>query len=293
MTRRMVIVSDLHVGSKVGLSDPSEDASDDAGLPVRERLFEAWRTAVGHARWSSPDILVVNGDTVEGKNRKKGGVGLWTTELDRQRDHAVHLLRMWNAKQTFMTTGSDYHVQAGGSGLDIENDVAKASGAEPCTYDSQLFAPPEWYLTVEGLTFHIQHFIPVSRVFHYVSTPIAREMMQAKLNDALRHEVTGFRTSITIRSHAHYTAHIEYSSTHGFITPCWKGKDDFMMRKGSLGLSPDIGFLGFEINSEGFTFEKVLWRQTEVQRPNHIVITGSGNRARHRPTRTRTRKARK
>ncbi|NLS96657.1 MAG: hypothetical protein GXX96_31360 [Planctomycetaceae bacterium] len=279
---RVVVVSDLHVGSRVGLAnqDAAEVPGGDAGEPVRRALYEAWCEATS-GPWAKPDALVVNGDAIDGQNRKSGGIGTWTTSLYEQAEHAVGLLKMWRAKRIYVIRGSGYHVEASYSGLQVEEYIAQKLKAEE--YPNQDHMPAErrqrsgwhWYLHFDGVTFHFSHRIGVSKVFHYQSTPTARQMLQAKLNDQLRHEMPRYKTDCVVRSHAHYYNSVEYSGSQGWVTPCWKALDEWMQSNGPLDISPDIGFIGWSIRDGQYSYEKRLCDLTHFQRaPLSVVGVG-------------------
>lgn len=278
---KVVSLADMHVGSDYALADPKV-TGDRPGRAVRSALYGIWREASG-GPWHRPDVLIVAGDCVEGQNRKSGGIGTWTTDLLEQADHAAKLLRMWDAKSIYMVRGSNYHVAAAGSGLQVEEYIARKIGAvefpnqdgiEPEDRDRSGW---EWYLDLGGVVFHVSHKIAVSKVFHYQSTPTARQMLQARLNDRLRHELTeygGERRSIQVvlRAHAHYYNTVGFSGSEGYVLPCWKGLDEFMLSNGPLDISPDIGFLGFTIENGGYSREKNLWTLGDIQPPPLSVV---------------------
>lgn len=275
---RVVALGDLHVGSTVAVADPGSTPTNDAAAELRSRLFDRWRESA-EGPWSRPDVLIVNGDIVDGQNPKGGGLGTWTNDLFHQADHAVQLLRMWRAKKIFVIRGSNYHVQAGRTGLHLEEYVARQLGAEP--YPNQENVEPEarersgweWYLNLGGVTFHVTHKVGVARVFHYRTTPLARQMLQAKLNDQLRHEMDkNLRIRVVLRSHAHYYITVGHSGSDGWILPCWKALDEFMLSNGPLDISPDIGFVGYTIKDGKLGYEKNLWELTEVRRAPLSIV---------------------
>lgn len=272
---RVVAVADMHVGSRVGLANPARSPINDALAPVRVALFDVWEAAA-HGPWHAPDALIVNGDVIEGQNRKGGGAGTWSTQLLEQADHAVGLLRMWDAKRVYVIRGSGYHVET--NGLQVEEYVARQLRAEE--YPGQESIDPElrdrsgwhWYLHLGGVTFHVSHHISVSKVFHYQSTPTARQMLQAKLNDMLRHHVSRYKTDIVLRGHSHYYNMVGFSGSTGLVMPCWKGLDDYMLSRGPLDISPDIGFLAWEIENGQARLQINLHKLNEIQAPPLTVL---------------------
>jgi hypothetical protein len=286
---RGVIVSDIHDGSLFAVADLDDDAvpRGGPGKQTREALFERWRDAA-KGKWGEPDFLIVNGDAIDGGNRKKGGVGTWTTDLMAQCDNCVSLIERWKARQIFVVRGSNYHVEANNSGLQCEEYIARAVGAVEIPHQGHI-APKrrdhsgwEWYIHLGDITAHCAHKISVSKVFHYQTTPTARQMLQAKLNDRMRHEIERYRTRVVVRSHAHYFNHIEFSGSKGYVTPCWKALDEFMLSNGPLDISPDIGFLGVTVTEgEGFAHEKNLWPINVIQSAPLAIVPFPGE-ASHR-----------
>lgn len=281
---KIVAVSDMHVGSLVGLADPAETPTKDAAAPVREALFECWKESAA-GEWHAPDALIVNGDAIDGPNRKNGGCGTWTNDFLEQCEHAADLIRMWDAKRIYVIRGSGYHVSPANSGLQVEEYMARRLNAEE--YPGQDRVKPghrdrsgwSWYLHFDGVTFHASHKIAVSRVFHYQSTPTARQMLQAKLNDAMRHLGPEMKTRVVLRGHAHYFNHVEYSGSDGYVLPCWKGQDEFGLSNGPLDISPDIGFVGFKVEGGKYAATRKLWGLSAIQTPPLTRVNHSGGGA--------------
>lgn len=276
--KRVVAFGDTHTGSIWGLCTKKGLKRSDIGTPIREKFLALWTQAT-KSRWAKPDVIILDGDLADGKGRKSGGVEQWTPDLLTQVSEAAELIDMWGAKQIIVAQGSDYHVAIDNTGVNLDEMVARELKADfyPNTEHlegdkSRPRSGEHWYLTVGGYTFHISHKIGVSKVFSYRSTPITREMLHLKLNDALRHSMEKYKTRCVLRAHAHYYWHCESPSSHGFNLPCWQGITPYMAKEGPLAISPSIGFVGFEIENGKMTYEANLCTLEDVQAPPHRII---------------------
>ncbi len=278
-----MLLDSLHVGSVVGISNP--DCGDDAYLPVREALYKKWCESV-KGPWRKPDVLILAGEAVDGQGKRRGGTEQWTSNLEDQAHFAAELVSMWEARKIYCLRGSNYHVDINGSGINIDELAAQKMGAE--IWPNQDNIDPKrrarsgysLFLTIGNVTLHIAHKVSVSKVFHYRSTPIAREMMHAKLNDPMRHyaeamqlEMGKYKTRLVVRGHAHYYWYCATSGSAGINLPCWQARSAFIEQEMPLGMC-DIGFVGLEVKGDHFTHEPVLWQVEEAQPPAHAIIRG-------------------
>lgn len=188
--KTVVIISDLHCGSTYGITPPDEWKS-----PNKEIQEEAWNEYCRIANmWNSPDILIVNGDAIEGNQSRQGGAELLTPDRTVQGDMAVTAISKLRAKNTFMTYGTPYHV--GEKAEDFERGIAK---------DLKAKIEGRLYLNVEGVILDVRHKIGTSAVPHGRATAILREMMWALIKEA---NETGPHVDVIVRSHAHYNISI-------------------------------------------------------------------------------------
>jgi hypothetical protein len=87
----------------------------------------------------------------------------------------------------------------------------------------------------------------------YRTTPIAREMMLAAINEK---EYGKF--DLILRGHAHYFCRVQFGGTSGVICPCWKGRDAFASRR-TLAMMPHIGYVLINIDSKGIMVEPHIY----------------------------------
>ena len=293
---RAVFVSDLHVGSHTALCDPAASNRSSPGKEIQKALFNKWRAAAT-GQWARPDALIVNGDAVDGQGSKQGGVHQWTTDPVEQVAHAVELINMWKAKRVYIIGGSGYHVQIKDSGVSAEEMLGEKLHAEEYPNQEHIKpadrrrSGPQWFLTFERATVHVAHHVSVSKVFAYMSTPIAREMMAAKLNDPMRHawqrmyaqssqrtaaldlmeSMSAFKTRWVIRGHAHYFWLCDSGGMIGCNLPAWKCPDPWLQEKNTLA-NGHIGFLGMKINGDEISYEKNICGAEDVSQIPHTVI---------------------
>lgn len=308
---KVVMLSDMHVGSDCALADFHETPKNSPGKKAQEGLYNAWKAATS-GPWSRPDALIIAGDAVDGQGSKDAGVHQWTTDPTQQVNHAAHLIEMWHAKRIFICGGSNYHVQVGEkSGVSAEEMLAQKIKAEP--YPNQDHIPEEdrkrsgahWFLTFENVSIHVAHHVSVSRVFAYKSTAIAREMMAAKLNDPLQRgwktewekmyrastskgkgglrkklikiddllqlDPERYQIKLVVRGHAHYYWLSDAGGTMGINLPCWKAPDDYIASRDSLGFT-HIGFVGLNVNGKEFEAKRQLWRIEDVSPIPHTIV---------------------
>ena len=280
---KAVFVSDIHAGSLTALrKNPANE--------IQRALYRKWQEAAS-GEFARPDALIVAGDAVDGQGPKQGGVYQWTTDMHAQIDDAAALIEMWHAKRVYIIGGSGYHVQLAHTGFSAEEQLGRDIGAEEypsqdasIPVKSRAHSGPHWFLTFEKATVHVQHHISVSKVFAYMSTPIAREMMKAKLNDPMRHamrqvkmtaallqELETFKTRWVIRGHAHYFWLCDSGGMIGCNLPAWKTPDPWLLERDALA-NGHIGFLGMRINGEKIEYTKSICGAEDVSQIPHSRI---------------------
>lgn len=159
MKTALVVFSDLHVGSTVGLC-PANVTLDDGGRYAATKaqlwLLDCWRRAwadvarlaAGYELWA-----VSNGDLCDGDHH--GTYQLWSRNPEDQIRTACDMLSPVQqlAHRLFVVRGTEAHV--GGSSW-FEEAIAHRIDAEPCP----VTATHSWYrlpIIVSGVRFHVAH----------------------------------------------------------------------------------------------------------------------------------------
>jgi hypothetical protein len=270
----LVVLSDIHVGSKYAIAPPNaaisqpSDDEDTAFLKLNRIQRDLYNEYVALTKkWAHPDILVINGEPIDGTNYHSPN-DLWTTNVIDQMRACKTLIDMWHAKTIYVTRGSDYHVSL--TGQPLEEFFGEMVGAKKV---ANKYASEILNLKVNGKVFNFAHHISISTVFHYKSTPLARELMLMKLN-ASHFFPRGVQADVVVRSHAHYFWVIQTSGQLGMITPCWKIEDWYMKKKGA-GSVGDIGAVRFRIEKDGTIDWDVQLYKFESAKPTLVEYTST------------------
>ena len=221
---KILLLSDLHCGSLFAIKHPSFGDM----MPVQKYLFSHWQEMIKQE--GKVDYLYIGGDAVDGEGLVDRGKYEWTTDVSKQIDCAVELVKMINYDKLLVAYGTPYHVE---TGLNADEEFAKRIGANSMGWELN-FKP-------QGMEdiFNMVHKIGVSSGF-YRTTAIARELVYALLNEKELYKYTGI-----IRSHAHYFVSVSFTSQFGLITPCWQDRNPYLKEKG-LGLIPKLGYVVLE-----------------------------------------------
>ena len=254
---RILIVSDLHVGSSTAICSEHPVISDLGTTynpnPLQKVLLRAWKDMIKDLK-GPIDLLVVNGECVDGANVRQVGQQSWSTNLEDQMNDAKKLIEMIPYRKVLLLRGSNYHDQIDGTNLEevmaskLKNVVKyRAYGGEGST---DYFA----YVKIHGKVFNFTHHIGFSKAEANRTTALAKEMKGMHF----QHDTLG-RADVFVRSHVHYFVHVEFSNTHGVTTPAWKFPDAHLFRGGLAGTTPDVGAVEFRVYKDGvIDFQKYI-----------------------------------
>ena len=247
-SRSFVIYSDLHVGSKYSVCS-EEPELDDAGSyrpsPNQKKLLEAYYDSIDNLI-TKPDIMVINGEPIDGSNPKSLGESCWSTNHFDQMNDAEILVKMVPHKKLYLVRGSGYHVTR--ESTNFEKIFGKKIGAEKykSVLGNQTYTDFEATFKVFDKHIHFTHHVGYSGWWQYRTTPIARELVKMHFN----HQANGFHTDLLIRSHVHYYVEVRFPNSIGLSTPAWKFPDGWMYRQGVPEL-PTIGNIEIIVEPNG------------------------------------------
>lgn len=241
--RKLLILSDGHVGSITGLW-PFDFALPDGRLiglnDGQKYLLKCWKELCGIVKEEKPQILIVNGDWIDGTQYRSLGAEAVTTLISAQKRASIELLSpvLEIVKEIYVIQGTDYHDQRSGEAAE---DIAREIGARGPHRGA--FSWEYLDLDVGGVLLNFSHGISVTTGL-YRATALDRESLWS----ALAKDRLGSSADLIVRSHAHHYIHIESYNRHALITPCWQLPTRWMRRHSLFRFLPDIGAVFITVN---------------------------------------------
>lgn len=262
--KRLVVISDLHSGHEYGLTPPEWWTRDDTGNEkvtkagkFQRELWAFYTRAI--ERLKPIDILVVNGDAIEGKGEGSGGTELITADRHVQIQMAKEAIEVAEAKKVRILYGTRYHV---GKEEDFESILtALITGAD-------VNVEGHAYLDINSCKVDIKHKITGSVVPHGRMTAVARDRLWNVIWNS-EHERQP-KADIIIRSHVHYYNYGGGANWLAMITPalCYNSKHGIRECSGLV----DAGFVFFDFDTKGnYTWRPILAEFAELKvRPEFL-----------------------
>lgn len=245
--KRVLFMGDLHCGHRVGLTPPDWQypAKSDAVRYKWGRVQrECWDLYIEQTTALGPfDVVVVNGDLIDGKGFRSGGTELITTDRHEQCEMAAECIRPVLSKGTdlVITRGTPYH---GGSNEDFEDVVASELHARK-------IGNQEW-ISVNGVCFDVRHHIGSSSIPHGKFTAMARSRLWNLIWAAERNEAP--KADVIIRSHVHNFHHQGERGWLGITLPALQSLGSKFGAKLCEG-TVDWGFVVFDVWKGGYQWK--------------------------------------
>ena len=244
---RIVVVSDLHCGSAAGLTPFATNRT-------QGQLYNRWADCIQHFG-ACPDVLVCNGDAVDGLQAKGRGQGDsdWSSK---QIMDAATLLSMWKAKRTIIVAGTGYHVRAGAS-VDFEEMLAHLLRAD---YFHKLnLTVSDWF------RLQCRHKIGGSGIPHGRFTAQSRSKAWGVMNAA---QSGGKAPHLSVFSHVHYWSYAEDAFGATMTTPAWEALGGYYGSTSCDG-HVDVGAVQLTVGkteAEGWSWQKRLYPAAAAER---------------------------
>jgi hypothetical protein len=244
---RIVIISDLHCGSEAGMTPL-------AGNKTQAQLYNRYADCIQHFG-GRPDLLVVNGDAVDGLQLKGRGRGDsdWASK---QIMDAATLISMWKARRVAIVAGTPYHTRAATS-VDFDEILAHQLKAE--YYRKLNLTACGWF------RLQCRHKINSSSIPHGRFTAPARSKAWGVLNAA---QSGGRAPHLCVFSHVHYWTYAEDAFGATMTTPAWQAIGSMYGDTACDG-HVDVGAVQLVVGKsekDGWTWQKRLYPAAAADR---------------------------
>lgn len=255
--KRLVVISDLHCGHLVGLTHPDFDRRPSTQNSAAHKLFKLRRLYYNKYKalvesLQPIDVLIVNGDAIDGRGEKSGSSELIALDRNEQSGMAIAAILECKASKGFLSYGTAYHT---GTLEDWEKNIANKVGA--------IDIVSQGFIDVNGLVFDFRHHVGSSSVPYGRHTAVAKE----KTWGILRSQHGEFpKSDVLIRSHVHYFAFCGGHKWLALTTPALQGYGTKYGERRCSG-TIDWGLVYFDIESK----EKWSWTE-RIYKPRQVVV---------------------
>ena len=273
--KRILLLSDLHVGSVYGLwpegmteEDPQNGEKKSLQpTNVNLKITAHWDIMLKLIRKHPPDVVLWNGDLIEGPQDFEKGKGLITRNIDIQEEACWRYVQSVRdaapAAVFYFTAGTGYHQRSDGHNVDLhiarhfESEFGNELVIEEC-----------------GIRIFARHVISNSSAgWQYMATAPGREHLLLYVNrgdENVEGEQKYGKIDVAVFSHRHQFVEVAFPSGIALVTPAWQSKTPFAsIKKGLMGV-PDIGWVILEIHGP----RKILVDKTGIKtvvRPCKVV----------------------
>ena len=237
----ILLLSDLHVGSLWGLWPPDFEADDPRGdnrlkfvqNHTQKQLWKHWKTMADKVK---PEIIIFNGDLIDGQQRRSVGREVVTSRIEMQVAACTDIIRTLPEAPMYFTQGTDYHEMPDGSAA--EYYIAKELGGE---FGDDLL------IDECGIRMHVGHAISTSQSsWQYWTTALARDLLLLALHSA---DQKYGHVDVAVRSHRHNFCGAIFKNQIGVITPAWQTRTPYAVKK-DLVSPPDIGYVQLHVEDK-------------------------------------------
>jgi hypothetical protein len=234
--KKVLVVSDLHVGS-IYANWPEDLPIKGGGYWTlsgqQKHLSMAWEAFTEKVEELKPDILVMNGDMIDGANYRSDGIPAVTTDFADQVKAAERLIRPIRdvVKEAYLIRGTEYHDSKNGQFIEMLGAALQVVPFREEQYSNWILN-----LNVDGVILNFCHHISVMTGLYRATAPDREGIWSALAGKSKAPDA-----DCVVRSHVHIYCHVEHSKKHILITPCWQMQTDYMIKKSYYRMFPEIG----------------------------------------------------
>lgn len=234
--KKVLAIGDLHCGSMVGLTHPNWIFKKERNREVYNLQCEMWdKYCESLDEIGKVDVLLVNGDIIDGKGVKAGGTEQITVDMLEQTEMAIACIEQIKFKNAIFTYGTPYHT-ASKSGEDFDKIVAKH-------FNSEIF--DETNFEVDKVLFNARHKVGSSSSPYNRAQPVGRHRLWESLSSLrTKDEIP----QIFLRSHVHYFSGCEEKDWRAFTLPALQASATKFGARECVGLT-DWGMIVFLVEN--------------------------------------------
>lgn len=247
-----VLLGDIHAGHIAGLCPPGQWKPEwKEKLPrlaaLHAETWKLWRK--GANDFKGCDIVVSNGDNIEGQGQKSSGIEIYQSDRKEQSDIAAGGLAMFQAKKYRLTRGTPYHV---GDSEEFEDLISLNLISRG--FDSTIHNHWQGYLN--GKVFDCKHHIGGSQTPYSETTPVSKE----RIHNLLWSEKGACaKADVIVRSHCHFYAYAGNKQFRALTLPALQAP--YTTKYGrKCSRTVDWGILPFEISKGG----NIKWHEQYI-----------------------------
>lgn len=275
--KNAVVISDLHIGSKLGLCCPHfvlDEGTPIGQTPLQKKTWSYWehfwKEWVPQVTKGESYVIVNNGDTIDGDHHNTSSILTknWTDQEELAFDILYPVVNDHLCAGYYHIRGTEAH---GGESGQAEERLAKRLDAKADEIGNHARWELWSRLGENNSLVHFTHHIGTTSSAAYESTAVWKELVEA-YNEAGRWG--NEPPDCVVRSHRHRQFEIRIPTEKGygivFVTPGWQLKTPFVYR-GALGRSgtPQIGGYVIREGNEDSLFTRFkVWT---IKRPKEEV----------------------
>lgn len=235
--KKVVIIADLHAGHRVGIAPPGWSGSGDKFEATRNESYSRYGVMI--EKQKPIHVLIINGDSIEGKGLYSEGVELITSDRIKQVDIAEEVIKIAEADHIVMTYGTPNHT---GKGEDFEKILADRLGAKIGNH--------EW-VEVNKTVFDIKHKVGSSAVPYGRATAPQKERLWNLLWTEFKEQP---KADVIVRSHVHYFSYSGEDHWLALTTPALQAMGSTFGARQCIG-HVDFGIVHFNcMKGGGYTW---------------------------------------
>lgn len=256
--KTILILSDRHGGHFAGITPPEWHVSR-ARRKLRALQEELWDWFVCELATIGPvDVVIDNGDAIDGLGKKSGGTELITLDRNDQVVIAERVVDLIKPRLYVQIYGTPYHT---GDAEDWEALLAaRIAGKDYCRH---VQAGGHEFIDVEGVVFDCKHKIGGSQIPHGRYTSLARDVLWNQLwAEADRQP----RAQVVLRGHVHYFRYLGDGERIAMTLPALQAAHTKFGARQCSG-TVDFGFVVFRCSEGRFTWDaRILRPKAEAAR---------------------------